>query len=84
MHVLAMFSLRISSSLTTLSIIFLESSSMTSTFHYGGSQYRLRHSEDAHTSPRVINLIVFRMTDILVSCGPGNVADGTHSPAVPE
>lgn len=33
-HVLAIFSLRISSSLTTLSIIFLAVSSMTSTFHW--------------------------------------------------
>ena len=35
---LAIFSLRISSSLTTLSMIFFEDSSMTSTFHYTGNQ----------------------------------------------
>jgi hypothetical protein len=33
-HLLAIFSLRISSSLTTLSIIFLDDSSITSTFHW--------------------------------------------------
>jgi hypothetical protein len=34
-----MFSLRISSSLTTLSMIFLLPSSKTSTFHYNSLQY---------------------------------------------
>lgn len=60
-HVLAIFSLRMSSSLTTLSIIFLAVSSITSTFHCIRSA-KSQRSSSRHTSPRVIDLIASKIT----------------------
>lgn len=62
-NILAIFWLRISSSFTTLSIIFLLPSSMTSTFHYGDHSAILsgQLGLGVNTSPLVIFLIAWMM-----------------------